>query len=197
MVDQMPDKAALIQEYQICSTRADFLTSIAWQTFTLFLSLSAVGLGFLAQTNVQSFQQLILVAFFSLGVVWTLDWWNQVANKWNQQQGALYDRLDELEPILGFNTNRAIGGIDNRTPKPPKISNLRNTLILGVSLGWSLYLFIISLLIIIQLTNSKPPLSNIDQITLPIAYATCGLALVLILRVVRRIWKFSRRSAKI
>lgn len=133
----------LTLEYQVTSTRVDNLTTLIWQTLTVFLGLSGVGLGILASTDIDTPDQIVLASVVAIAVTFTLAWWNNAANKWNDYQTAMYMRLKEIERELHLRTNLAIDQHDedlrSQGKKTVSIKKMRNRLVLWISVGWNLY----------------------------------------------------------
>jgi heme/copper-type cytochrome/quinol oxidase subunit 3 len=148
MDDEKTQFEKLLREYEVCSSRADNLTTIIWQPFTLFLGASGIGLGLLVQVKVETVESLLLVTLFTSAIIYIFSLWTRVANKWNMQQSALYKRLDTLEKALGFHTNLATKDIDIKNPKLRNIRAVRHEMTIGISCAWSFYLLLISLVIL-------------------------------------------------
>jgi len=178
MDDEKTQIEKLIREYEVCSTRADNLTTIIWQPFTLFLGASGIGLGLLVQVKVETIQSLLLVTLFTVAIIYIFSLWTKAANKWNMQQSALYKRLDAIEKALGFHTNLATKEIDIKNPKLRNIRAVRHEMTIGISCAWSTYLLLTSLVILFS-HKSRPRHSDSNLRTWAIFTAGLGGALLI------------------
>ena len=123
--DKFVDKnrpSIILEEYKICSSRADHLTTLIWSLATALLSLSAGALFLTGQLylsildrSVQpfiNFRSLVAVCILSWIVALIssliLIWWNDVADRWHNTIKVWYHRMKELELALNMWCNRDI-----------------------------------------------------------------------------------------
>lgn len=173
----------LLHEYRVTSTRVDNLTSLIWQTLTVFLGLSGVGLGILARTEIVSPDQVLLASVVAVAVTFTLRWWNKAANKWNDYQTAMYRRLQEIENDLPLRTNSIIKQQDDdrkaKGDSTVSIRLMRNQLVLWISVGWNAYVFLRGFMAILDPSTSQWSLMQLLAVVAVMLFSL-GLAVILV-----------------
>lgn len=103
--DQM---TALLTEYQVCASRADFCTQLIWMWGTALVGINAAGVGLLAQVDKYSEGRYALVALLAAAASFLVWWWNLAADRWHVIIRVSYFRLQEIETVLGMEHNKYI-----------------------------------------------------------------------------------------
>ena len=109
----------LFKEYEICTKEASRLESNIWQTATLFSIGSGIGLTyflkeFLITKGNYSKLELVVPLFAFFSIIVSLVWW-RMAKRWWSIQHLKYERMREIEKILGFRQISIVNERDNET----------------------------------------------------------------------------------
>lgn len=102
----------LIEEYKLCSSRADNYGTLIWQLVTILLTISVGGVAVVVQFDNHQVENYYSVFVLASTAYFLLRWWNQVANRWNAYIGVWYFRMKEIESEFHMWGNRYIDLLD-------------------------------------------------------------------------------------
>ncbi len=212
---------ALLVEYQVCATRADFHTQLIWTWASAMLGINAAGVGLLAQADKYSEGRFVLVSLLAAAATFLVWWWNLAADRWHVIIRVIYVRLDEIESHLGMRHNGYITLrnsttfdwdhpdakiqqlLREKTNYPVTgsvgLKDLRTLLIFGVPLTWILVLLAEAMAFV---TSGRPCLTllqsvickPVDLVSYPIAFVLWILGLMPLAATAYKLWSFVKPS---
>jgi hypothetical protein len=95
----------LLAEYQVCAGRADFHTNLIWSWGAALVGINAAGVGILAQADEYFAGRFLLVVLLAAAASFLMLWWNLAADRWHVIIRVSYERLQDIEKLLGMKHN--------------------------------------------------------------------------------------------
>ena len=107
-------RSELLEEYKICNKNASEMDQLIWNSSKI------LGIGSLGSILISSFsldkgnitpQQILILGFFIVASTWI--WWG-IAKRWWDVQHTAYQRMRDIEKVLGYGMARYISCKEGR-----------------------------------------------------------------------------------